>query len=100
MSRVPDPTRERIEVVYDIDPENTSLFPLGTGVTITVVPGEKVPHRLAVISSISAADTERVLMSALAAVAKTWDTGVFEANGDDPVTRDQRMTDRTWKPWQ
>ena len=93
---------ERMELVLDVAADNRNAVefaPLGVGVAVVMAPGTDAPQRMTIKASVSVADVERLLMSALAALEINWADGAFEEAGEDPATRDPRMRDRTWAPW-
>ena len=96
-----DPVNETFEVAFDIDAENAPEFLYGKGVVVHLVPGVDTPHRLAIMSSVSAGDSERLIMAALTAFVRAWEeqVGGFVEAGDDRATRAPEIDDRTWRPW-
>ena len=91
-----------MELVLDIAQDNRNAVefaPNGIGVSVVMVPGTETDQRMVIKSSVSVADVERILMSALAALEINWEDGSFEEAGEDPASRDSRMRNRIWAPW-
>ncbi|UVF61428.1 hypothetical protein SEA_DALANDE_14 [Gordonia phage DalanDe] len=93
---------QNMELVLDISQDNRAnveFAPQGVGVTVKMVPGQDCDQRMVIVSGVSVADVERLLMSALSALEINWQDGSFEEAGEDPATRDPRLQNRTWLPW-